>query len=56
MKKKVLTKKLVLSKKTVAALNYDEMNLMRGGVITEIGHTCYTDAKCCPNPVDSQPC
>lgn len=49
MKKKVLTKKLLLSRETIATLNRDEMTSLLAGNKTEIGETCLTDAVCCPN-------
>ncbi len=48
MKKKLITK-LTLNKKTIAALNYDELNSLRGG-ITIVERTCQSDVKCCPLP------
>jgi natural product precursor len=43
MKKKVVTKKLVLTKETIAALNNNEMDAILGGTkVTELLHTCYT--------------
>ncbi|MCK4762475.1 MAG: class I lanthipeptide [Candidatus Aminicenantes bacterium] len=50
MKKKLNTK-LALNKKTIAALNYDEMNSLRGG-LTVVERTCVSDVKCCPAPQD----
>ncbi len=47
MKKKVFQKKLVLNKKTIAALNSNEMRSMKGGVTID-GHTCFTNYICCP--------
>ena len=47
MKKKVFTKKLVVNKETIAALNDDDMRSLLGGGKTEIGATCTTDAACC---------
>ena len=49
MKKKVLTKKLLLSKQTIASLSEGEMNFIFAGGKTEIGETCLTDAACCPD-------
>ncbi|MCK4762478.1 MAG: class I lanthipeptide [Candidatus Aminicenantes bacterium] len=49
MKKKDFTQKLTLNKKTIAALNYDELNSLRGG-ITVVERTCLSDVKCCPLP------
>lgn len=46
--KKKLGKKFNLNKKTIAALNYDEMNSLRGGV-TVADKTCATDVVCCPS-------
>ena len=58
MKKRGLTKKLVLRKEIIATLNSDEMNLVFAGAKTEIGTTCITDAVCCPlpNPTATQLC
>ena len=49
MKKKDFAQKLTLNKKTIAALNYDELHSVRGG-ITVVERTCFTDDKCCPLP------
>ena len=49
MKKKVIAKKLVLTKETIAALNKNEMTAIVGGTkITELLHTCYTYGCGCP--------
>ena len=58
MKKRVITKKLVLSKERIATLNGAEMKSLLAGSKTEIGATCYTDAVCCPlpNPTGTQLC
>jgi len=49
MKKKVIAKKLVFTKETIAALNNNEMTAIVGGTkITELLHTCYTLGCGCP--------
>ena len=49
MKKKVIAKKLVLTKETIAALNNNEMDAIIGGnEVTQLLHTCYTQGCGCP--------
>lgn len=49
MKKKVITKKLVLTKETIATLNNNEMDAVIGGnEVTQLLHTCYTQGCGCP--------
>ena len=56
MKTKKINTKLVLNKKTVANLGFDEMDVLRGGAIspcTRVDQTCeracLTDVTCFPH-------
>lgn len=40
MKSKKLNRKLVLRKQTIANVNRNEMNVLKGGVCTDLGTTC----------------
>ena len=53
MKKRKFSKKLRLSKETIARLTVDEMNASIGGAKeTKIGISCYTDRCCQTNDCD----
>ncbi len=47
MKKHTITRKLVLSKRTVSNLEKCEMKQLNGGVIPTLVHTCVSEVRTC---------